>query len=186
LKLSVPDKILSIIDSIHENGSQELTRLTVLKKWFQDPNRLSAFSIFIAKRVVHRNQKSQGDAGKLFQEARELLAPVDELNPTISEQQIEKVCDSLHEYQNDTKKLKWARVRIIKVNDLFIIEEAFKILLWDLGNPSSGYRLAAKYCENYDPSYGNNLNKGSVKALKEIANFIMRYEDVLMDCNIDN
>ena len=111
-----------------------------------------------------------------------LLAPVDELKSTISEQQIEKVYDSLHEYQNETKNLKWARVRIIKVNDLFVVEEAFKILLWDLGNPSSGYRLAVKYCENYDPSYGNNLNRGSVKALKEIASFIIRYEDNLRDC----
>ena len=181
MKLSVPDKILSIVDSIHENGSQELNRLTVLKKWFQDPNRLTAFSIFIAKRVVDRNQKSQGDAGKLFQEARDLIAPVDELNPTISVRQIEKVCDSLHEYQNETKKYKWAQVRIIKINDLFIVEEAFKILLWGIDNPSSGYRLAANYCENYDPSYGNNLNRGSVKALKEIASFIISYEDNLRD-----
>jgi len=179
LKLSVPDKILSIVDSIHENGSQELTRLTVLKKWFQDPNRLSAFSIFIAKRVLNRNRKPKGEVGKLFQESRDLLAPVDELNPTTSERPIEKVYDRLHEFQNDTKKFKWARVRIIKDKDLFLAEEAFKILLWDRGNPSSGYRLAARYCENYDPLHGNNLNKGSVKALKEIASFLATYDDNL-------
>jgi hypothetical protein len=57
LVFPIPGKILSIVDSIHENGSQELTRLTVIKKWFQDPNRLSPLSIFIAKRVVNRNRK---------------------------------------------------------------------------------------------------------------------------------
>lgn len=112
-----------------------------------------------------------------------MLATVDEFNPTISERVIEKLYDSLHEYQNDSKKLKWARVRILKDKDLFIVEETLKILLWNRDNPSSGYRLAAQYCENYDSLYGNNMNKGSVKALKEIASFLLEYKDM---ANFDN
>jgi hypothetical protein len=54
-------------------------------------------------------------------------------------------------------------------------------LFWLLGyqfsprhgdSPSEGYRLAANYCEHYDPPYGNGLNGPSVNRIEEIAGFV--------------
>ena len=42
--------------------------------------------------------------------------------------------------------------------------------------PTEGYRLAANYCENYDPRYGNSLNGPSRRRIEEIIDFIHHVE----------
>jgi hypothetical protein len=39
-----------------------------------------------------------------------------------------------------------------------------------------GYRLAANYCSNYDPRYGNSLNGPSRRRIEEIIDFIDHVE----------
>ena len=50
MRTEVPEKILKIIDDIEVQRNVPLTRLTVLKKWFESPRRLSAFGLWIARR----------------------------------------------------------------------------------------------------------------------------------------
>jgi len=45
MRTAVPEKILKIIDDIDTQGNASLTRLTVLKKWFERPGRLPAFAL---------------------------------------------------------------------------------------------------------------------------------------------
>ena len=37
MRTKVPEKLLAIVDEIDATGNSNLTRLTVLKKWFQVP-----------------------------------------------------------------------------------------------------------------------------------------------------
>ena len=67
----VPEKLLAIVDEIDAHGSANLTRLTVLKKWFEHPGRLPAFGLWIAKRATGR--KGKAASGALMDEARALL-----------------------------------------------------------------------------------------------------------------
>jgi len=45
MRTSAPEKLLKVVDEIDAHGHASLTRLIVLKKWFERPKRLSAFSI---------------------------------------------------------------------------------------------------------------------------------------------
>lgn len=74
MRTSAPEKLLKVVDEIDAHGHASLTRLTVLKKWFERPKRLSAFSLWAAARAVSRKGKTGGAAATLFLEARALLA----------------------------------------------------------------------------------------------------------------
>ena len=72
--------------------------------------------------------------------------------------------------------MKWASVRVIHNMNLFLVESGLQLYLWHGNSPAEGYRLAANYCEHYDPSYGNGLNGPSLKRIREIADFVRAIE----------
>jgi hypothetical protein len=39
-----------------------------------------------------------------------------------------------------------------------LMEQGLSIYLWHLDSSARGYKLAADYCQHYDPRYGNGLN----------------------------
>jgi hypothetical protein len=73
LLTDIPEKIVSILQDIDQFGSQEPTRLTVLKKWFQVSSRVKSFAIFVAKRASSRSGKVKSGEKELFKLSRELL-----------------------------------------------------------------------------------------------------------------
>jgi hypothetical protein len=74
MQTHVPEKLLAIIVEIDTHGSASLTRLTVLKKWFEHPGRSLRFGLWIAKRLADRKGKNTtAAAGALLDEARTLL-----------------------------------------------------------------------------------------------------------------
>jgi hydroxymethylpyrimidine/phosphomethylpyrimidine kinase len=70
MRTPVPEKLLAITEEIDTRGFANLTRLTVLKQWFERPGRLPAFGLWIAKRAAGRKGKTQGAAGALLDEAK--------------------------------------------------------------------------------------------------------------------
>src|SRR4030042_4983963 len=176
MRTTIPEKLLTVAAEIKEYGSANLTRLTVLKKWFEKPHRLSSFAIFVAKRASGRKGKSTGEAAKLFRKARILLKGTNTFCPEVSQEIAKKLHGHLHAFQNEHKKLRWGTARIIKNRHLFLIEEVLRIYLWHLNLPQEGYRLAANYCEHYDPSYGNCLNGPSYTKIHKIVRFMFTIE----------
>jgi hypothetical protein len=85
MRTSVPEKLLKIVDEIDSHGDASLTKLTVLKKWFEHPGRLSAFALWVAARAVSRKGKTGGAAAELFRQARALLAGLNKYNPKLKE-----------------------------------------------------------------------------------------------------
>ncbi len=177
MRTNVPDKLITLVHKIKESGSAELTRLTVLKKWFeQDEKRLSSFAIFIAKRASMQKQAADGEAAVLLRDARALLKGSGVYDPQVSRKAAEDLYRRLNAFQNEYKNLRWGAVRIIRNHALFLIEEGLRIYLWRANSPSDGYRLAANYCEHYDPRYGSGLNGPSVARINEIARFMRDIE----------
>ena len=176
MRTTIPEKLLTIAAEIKEHGSANLTRLTVLKKWFEHPHRLSSFAIFVAKRASGRKGKSIGEAAKLFRNARALFKGKNVFCPVVSKEQTEKLHECLQAFQNEHKRLRWGTTRIIKNHNLFLIEEGLRIYLWHSNLPQEGYRLAATYCEHYDPPYGNSLNGPSATKIHEIVRFMFTVE----------
>jgi hypothetical protein len=175
MRTKISEKIIKIINEIESNGEANLTRLTVLKKWFEHPYRLSSFGIFIAKQACTGDQISD-ESADLFGQAHHLLSTTSLLNPMIGRQEAEQLYFKLKAFQNDYKKIGWNSVRLLKNMNLYFIEEGLRIYLWRTDSPSDGYRLAAEYCENYDPMYGSSLNGPSVIKLENILSFMSDIE----------
>lgn len=83
MRTNIPEKIVSILENVDQFGSQEPSRLTVLKKWFQVPSRLKSFAIFVAKRASSRSGKVKSDEKELFCLSRELLNGIDVAKPSV-------------------------------------------------------------------------------------------------------
>ncbi len=83
MRTNIPEKLLAISDEIVARGHANLTRLTVLKPWFERPNRLRAFANWVAARAKSRKGKTGGVAGELFKEAQVLLGRVQPYAPEL-------------------------------------------------------------------------------------------------------
>ena len=175
-RTTISDKLREIVAAIEHRGSVNLTRLTVMKKWFEAPSRLPSFAIFIANQASSRKTKITKPARELIREARTLLAHVDVFAPNVPRKAATRLHASLHAFQDEHRNIPWGAVRIIRDRDLFLIECGLQIYLGLRDTPTEGYRLAANYCENYDPRYGNGLNGPSRRRIEEIIDFIDRVE----------
>jgi len=176
MRTNIPKKIVSILHDIDQFGSQEPTRLTVLKKWFQVPSRLKSFAIFVAKRASSRSGKVKSDAKELFRLSRELLNGVDVVKPSVDKRKARGLCRKLHDFQKDQKSTRWAVIRIIKNWNLFLVEQGLQIYLDSATDVAAAYKLGSDYCRHYDPRYGSNLNSGSKHKLKEVISFMFAVE----------
>lgn len=176
MRTNIPKKLLKIADDISEHGNVNLTRLVVLKKWFEKPERLSAFAVWIAARATSSEGKTSGAAADLFREAKALLEGADKCRPQLDLQKEQALHDRLRDFQNKYQKQRWETVRIVHNWNLMLVEHALAIHLGHTNSPSDGYKLAADYCQNYDPQYGNGLNGPSPTQVEEIVRFIFTIE----------
>jgi hypothetical protein len=176
MRTSAPEKLLKVVDEIDAHGHASLTRLTVLKKWFERPKRLSAFALWVAARAVSRKGQTGGAAAALFLEARALLAGLDKIKPKLERQPAQRLHDRLRDFQNEYKNQQWEPVRIAHNWNLLLVEEALGICLWHADSPSHGYKLAADYCQHYDSRYSNSLNGPSRAKIEEIVRFMLAVE----------
>jgi len=176
MRTDVPEKILKIADEIAERGYANVMRLTVLKKWFKQPERLVAFAWWVAARATALKGKTSGEAGRLFAESRALLNGLDRLRPKPDRQAAAQLHDRLHGFQNEYDRQQWGPVRIIKNWNLFLIEEALAIYLANGDSPADGYRLTTHYCRHYDTRYGDSLTGPSKAKLQELVRFMNTIE----------
>jgi len=176
LRTDIPEKLLRIASDIENKGPQELTRLTILKRWFKDPLQLSSFAIFIAKRACSRKGKAKSEEATFFKKTSELLKNAPVCDPHISVNEAKSLFNGLSSYQSECQKHGWNTIRILKNHNLYLIEEGLRIYLWNDTDPSAGYRLAVNYCEHYAPLYGTKLDDKSLFKINEIVRFIFTYE----------
>jgi hypothetical protein len=181
MRTQVPEKLLAIVEEIDAQGSASLTRLTVLKKWFEHPGRLPAFGLWIAKRAASRKGKTKAAAGALMDEARALLGTTATregfLRPV--EPGVARLLhDRARDFQNEFQHQQWGPVRIIHCWPLLLVEQGLALYLGPAASPSEGYKLAADFCQHYDSRYGNSLNGPSRTKIMEIVRFMFTYETV--------
>ena len=132
MRTKVPEKRIKSIDDIDAEGNASLTRLTVLKKWFEAPgrknnNRLRAFAVWVARRALSRKGKTAGAAGELFSEARALFGGLGKVCPTLQAKAAADLHQRLRDFQNEFKSQQWGAVRIINNWNLLLVEQALAI-----------------------------------------------------------
>lgn len=175
MQSDVPAKLLRIADEIRELGSARTTRLTIVKRWFQDhKRRLPALAILVASRVATREAKVRRETADLFQRARALLGSHP---PVVPRRAAQRLHEDLREFQNEHKRAAWGMVRLLKNHDLFLVEEGLGIYLRRTASSADGYRLVAAFCAHYDSRYGNGLNGPSYARIREIAEFMSCIEE---------
>ena len=94
-------------------------------------------------------------------------------------QEGKQVSDALHKYrsqlahyQSDYEKVKWTTVRLIKSNDLLIIEYLIVCLLsTDDYAQKLAYHATRAYVEKYDTSVGTGLIAKSIPMLEDVVAF---------------
>jgi hypothetical protein len=170
------EKLLKIIADIKANGSVSMTRLTVLKKWFERPGRLPTFGLWMATHVASRKGETTGTAGELFDEASALLANYQIGRRGPDRTAARDLYYRLQNFQNEYGRPCWGPVRIIHHWNLFLVEQGLGIYIGHYCSPSTGYKLAANYCQNYDPRYGTDLNGPSRARVNEIIQFVLALE----------
>jgi hypothetical protein len=168
-------KLQKVVADIKECGRGNLTRLIILKKWFEAPHRLPSFGVFIAIQASRQTKETEKVA-ELFDEAREVLADVNVFEPDIPRPDAARLHAHLQAFQNERRDMQWTSVRLIRNHNLFLMEGGLHLYLWHGASPTEGYRLAVNYCEHYDPRYGNGLNGPSVNRIEEIAGFVLARE----------
>jgi hypothetical protein len=171
MALTIHQKLASIVAEIDREGFAELVRLSVLKKWFDKPGRLTAFALWIAEQATTGEAPRSESEASLLAQVRALLADLPargDLNPRA----MRELHERLKAFQPDYMNLKWGPVRLIKSRALMLIEEALTICLRHPDDPRYGYKLAAYYCEHYNSRYGKNLNGPSRDRVQEIAEFV--------------
>jgi hypothetical protein len=173
---NISEKLRDIATDIKEHGHANLTRLTVLKKWFEAPGRIMSFGAFIAIQASQPTRKTTKKAEQLLCEAREILAEVDLFVPKIPNDRAKRLHARLEAFQGERRDTRRASVRIIHNRDLFLVEGGLGLYLWYRNSPSQAYQLAASYCEHYDPRFGDGLSGPSVKRIQEIADFTLAVE----------
>ena len=179
MRTSVPEKLLKVAEDIAAEGDASLTRLTVLKKWFERPERLSAFALWVAQRAISRKGKTIGEGAKLFREAKAILSDLDRFRPSLSAERQEStraLYGRLQAFQNEYRDSRWARIRTIENWNLYLVEKSLAILLNPFSQPAHGYKLAADYCQHYDPRYGNGLNGPSQGKIMEMMRWMFTVE----------
>jgi hypothetical protein len=179
MRTPVPEKILGILDEIDAQGNAPLTRLTVLKKWFDRPGRLTMFGLWVARRAAGRKGKTKGEYGALLQEASKLLGPAS-TRESFFAQPDRRAVESLHgraeASQAEYEKQAWGPVRVVNCWPLFLVEQGLAIYLWHSDSPRHGYKLAADWAQHFDYRFGNGLNGPSRGKLNELVRFMFTVE----------
>jgi hypothetical protein len=179
MRTPAPEKIQQIIDDIDAKGKASLTRLTVLKKWFERPGRLSAFGLWIARRAAGRPGQTKGPAGALLDETRALLGTAS-ARDSVFQQIDRRAAESLHDrakaFHSDFENQPWGPVRLIHCWPVLLVEGGLALHTGRNRHPGDGYKLAADWAQNDDPKYGHGLSGPSRGKLHELVRFMFTVE----------
>jgi len=181
MRTQVPEKLLAIVEEIDAHGSASLTRLTVLKKWFEHPGRLPAFGLWIAKRAAGRKGKTKAEAGALLDEAHAVLGTTATREGFLRPRDpsaAKFLHDRARAFHSEFQQQQWGPVRIITCWPLLLVEQGLALYLGQASTPTPGYKLAADFCQHYDSRYGNSLNGPSRTKIMEIVRFMFTYEAI--------
>ena len=174
---NIPEKIVSILDDLNDSGFQNVTRLTILKKWFNESARLGSFASFVARKAIsHKGKVKNKYEIELFKKARRLFIKVDVFHPKIDKKAADHLYNELKDYQNNHRKIRWGQVRIIENWNLLLIERAIEIIRYYPDHTDLGYKLAADYFNSYDSNHGTGLYPKSAYKLKEFIQFMFTKE----------
>ena len=170
-------KLSEIAEALRQGKDFPVTRLTTIKGFCEDPEAGTAFALFLAQRIQSKMRQE-----KCPERYRELVdRAVEELKPYLTDPTEERkgrlssLCREMEAEQDEHKKIGWNMVRMLKTNDLVVVEESLKSVLKSYEAPIWAYQAAKDYAERYDSRYGSGLIPSSAPFVEEVAKFWRDY-----------
>ena len=181
-KIKKLEEALSKLKSGEENY-YVITKLSSIKSLCQNETIRQNYCWYLFDCVKRHLEAKAVDTNQQSPQEQFVFNLVHEIAQVMTEMQEGKeVGDALRNYksqlinyQSDYKKIKWARVRLIKSNDLLIIEYLIECLL-TRGDYAQklAYLATRHYVEKYNPSVGTGLIKKSIPMLENVVAFFGR------------
>ena len=165
-------RLALLAQELRDGKRFEITRLTALKSLCEDPTAAGQFALHLAERAKSNAKKRYKPliANALRQLKRQLANPRDQVPQSLWE-----ALRELEESQNETRKHRWGRVRIIHCGEALLAEYGLRCVARRWESEHWGYRAARQYAERYDPRYGTGLIPESASAVEDIVGFWARY-----------
>jgi len=178
-------KLARIIPALRSGEHFQITRLTTVKSLCQTPYDAACFVLHIA-RLTHRRMKSHQRPPHVTEEewrhyktlvARAVrcmslhTAQPSRANPT----RLHAIWSALRQEQNEYKYIEWGPVRLIKSNEVLLVEYAVECMRSPHAAAYWAYQVARHYAERYNPRYGTGLIPESDDTVEDIADFWCRH-----------
>jgi hypothetical protein len=194
MREAVPQEVLARVRKLallpaevrQSRWAVSVTKLTVLKSLCQDHGVADRFVTHLARRVRQKVEQKADRPGHLATEEwarqREMIGGgVDALEGHLeqpSEEGRSRLWTLLQEMageQNEYRNIHGGPVRIIRNNDLLLVEYALHTVLADQASlPVWAYQTARHYAERYNSGEGTGLISSSTPLLQDVADFWMQ------------
>jgi len=177
--LSRVSKLARIARELSEGANFSITRLTTLKSLCEDPEVTAHFAVFLARhtsRSANAGHLSKGELhDELIKNSVERLGRYVESPSDQEREALREILIELESVNNEYESIPYGTVRIVQDNDVLIVEDAVRCVLFPYSAPSEAYHLARNYAERYDPRYGTGLIPQSAPLVMDIVDFWCDY-----------
>ena len=164
-------KLVLLARDLRAGENFQITRLTVLKSWCEEPVAAGRFALHLAERSKGRaTKKYKLLIANALRQVKKHLANREGQADEALWQALRELEDSQNEYR-DTR---WGRVRTIHCREALLAEHALRCVARPQESAHWGYQAARQYAERYNPRYGTGLIPESAAAVEDIAAFWAR------------
>lgn len=163
-----------------------ITRLTILKSLCQKPEVANRFVTFLAQRTRQKVEEHGQRPSYLSKEEWARHGEMIRRAVTELEQHLDKPSEAVRSRlwallrelageQNEYRRVYGGPVRVIKNDDLLLVEYAMQTVLADEASvPQWAYQTARHYAERYDSSHGTGMIPASAPLVRDIVDFWMQ------------
>jgi len=166
-------KFADMAEALRRGERFEITRLTSLKALCKEPRAAWRFALFLAEHAggkVAQGQCPERDKALAAQAVSAMKAYMDEPSPERGSR-LRSLLREVEAEQDETRRVGWNRVRMIRNRDLLVVENALRSVAFIVEAPAWLYQAARDYAERYDPRHGTGLIPSSAPMMREIADF---------------
>ena len=164
-------KLALLAQQLRAGENFEITRLTVLKSWCENPVAAGRFALHLAERLKGRaTEKYKPVIAKALRQLKKQLANSNAQVPELLWRALRDLEDSQDEYRNT----RWGRVRTIHSREALLAEHALRCVTRPQESAHWAYQAARQYAERYNPRYGTALIPESAPAVEDIVAFWAR------------
>ena len=160
-----------MVQELRAGEDFQITRLTALKSWCEDPVAAGRFALHLVEQSKNRATKQfKPLIANAIRQLKKHLANDEE---DVSEP-LWQALRELEESQDEIRDTRWGGVRTIHCQQALLAEHALRCVAHPRESAHWGYQAARQYAERYDPRFGSGLIPESADAVEEIVAYWAR------------